>query len=100
MSFYIRGDKPHNRCQDPGKYNKPKIYPNPANDVLHIEYSTGKLEGYVRLFDMQGRLRHELPLPSSGDLTEIRVGNIPNGVYVAQWFCNGQTGYDKVIISH
>ncbi|MCA0236052.1 MAG: zinc-dependent metalloprotease [Bacteroidetes bacterium] len=77
-----------------------KVYPNPANDLLRIEYPVSRLEGNVRLFDLQGRLRHTLQLPASGGLLEIPVSDFPHGIYVAQWFCNGQTGYTKVLISH
>lgn len=84
----------------PAKQNNPKIYPNPANDILRIEYPGSNLGGHVRLFDMQGRLRRELGLPISGNLVEIQVSDILSGLYVAQWFCNGQTGYTKVVISH
>lgn len=84
----------------PDKQSNPKIYPNPANHILRIEYPGDNLGGYVRLFDVQGRLRRERPLPASGGLVEIPVNDIPNGLYVAQWFCNGQTGYAKIIISH
>lgn len=84
----------------PGKQSNPKMYPNPANDILRIEFPGGNLGGYVRLFDLQGRLRREQPLPAPGGLVEISISNIPNGIYVAQWFCNGQTGYAKIIISH
>jgi len=84
----------------PDKQSNPKIYPNPANDILRIEYPDGNLGGYVRLFDVQGRLRRERPLPASGGFVEISVSDIPNGLYVAQWLCNGQTGCAKVIISH
>jgi len=83
-----------------GKQSNPKIFPNPVSDVLRIEYTGGNLEGHVRLLDMQGRLRRELRLPTSGGIVEIPVSDIPNGLYVAQWFCNGQTGYAKVIVSH
>ena len=84
----------------PGKQSNPKIYPNPANNVLRIEYPSSNLGGHVRLFDMQGWLRRDLRLPASGGLVEIQVSDIPSGLYVAKWFCNGQTGYAKVIISH
>lgn len=84
----------------PGKQSNPKIYPNPASNILRIEYPGGNLGGHVRLFDVQGRLRRELRLPASGGFVEISVSDIPNGLYVAQWLCNGQAGYAKVIISH
>jgi len=83
-----------------GKQNIPKFFPNPASDVLRIEYTGGSLGGHVRLSDMQGRLRRELRLPAFGGVVEIPVSELPNGLYVAQWFCNGQTGYAKVIVSH
>lgn len=84
----------------PGKQSNLKIYPNPASDILRIEYPGGNLGGHMRLFDVQGRLRRERPLPASGGFVEISVSDISDGLYVAQWFCNGQTGCAKVIISH
>ncbi len=84
----------------PDKPGGLKIFPNPVDDILRIEYPEGGLVGHVRLFDMQGRLRRERILPASGGLVEIAVGDIPNGLYLAKWFCNGQAGYAKVIISH
>jgi Pregnancy-associated plasma protein-A len=84
----------------PGKQSGLKIYPNPVSDMLRIEYPMSNLGGNLRMFDIQGRLRHEMPLPARGGLAEISVGGLPNGLYVAQWFFNGQRGYAKVMVAH
>ncbi len=89
-----KGNAPSN------KQSIPKIYPNPANSILRIEYPNSTLGGYIRLFDIQGKLQRERLLPASGGLVEISVSDIPNGLYMVQSLCNGQPGYAKVIISH
>jgi hypothetical protein len=76
------------------------VYPNPAHDLLRIDYPGGGPGGYVRLLDMQGRLQRLLPLPASGKTAELPVGDLPEGLYLVQWFCNGQAGYAKVVIAH
>jgi hypothetical protein len=77
-----------------------RMYPNPANNLLRVEWPISAQSGQFRIFDLQGRLVREVKLPEQGGLIDIGTSGIPNGLYTAQWHCNGQTGYSKLIIAH
>lgn len=77
-----------------------KIYPNPTNDMLYVEYPTTGQSGWLRIFNLQGGLQKEIALPVSHDKISIPVGDFNNGLYLIQWLCNGVSGYRKVIVAH
>lgn len=77
-----------------------QIHPNPAQSLLRVAYPVGKEDGYMRIFDMQGRLHRQIRLTGSTGITEMPVWDMPNGLYVAYWYFNGLTGQSKIVISH
>lgn len=62
--------------------NHVKVYPNPASELLHIDYSGNKMEHIIiNMYDMTGRVVW------SGQLSQqmtIPVGNLSRGVYQVQ----------------
>ncbi len=76
-----------------GKIN---IYPNPANDVVHLDLDVPR-SGSVLLsiFDSKGRLLKEyIPgfLPSGQSIIDVDVSDLPSGYYYLQLFLNGERG--------
>ncbi len=62
-----------------------RIYPNPANDVLHIEQGSNR--GLVfEIYDMTGKIVTATELDKSGN---ISITNIPSGIYVTRISKNG-----------
>ncbi len=56
-----------------------KIFPNPTQDILNLEYSeTIKIE-QLKIFDFQGQLIKSLQVEN--DLSPISISNFPKGVY-------------------
>ncbi|MCE7923458.1 MAG: T9SS C-terminal target domain-containing protein [Haliscomenobacteraceae bacterium CHB4] len=83
-----------------GKQEILKIYPNPANNLLHVEYSATGHSDWLRIFDLQGGLQKEITLPISNNILSIPIGDFNNGLYLLHWFCNGISGYKKVVVLH
>ncbi len=68
-----------------------KVYPNPANDFMVVEYAlTNAGEGCgLEIYDMRGNLVKSIPLNKSLDVIQINVNDIPSGNYVLK-FCRGK----------
>lgn len=66
----------------------PKIYPNPAHNMLHIE----GLNGQTRIYDLAGRIK------MSSTATDISLQGIAAGVYVIETGSGTETHREKLII--
>ena len=79
-----------------------RVYPNPADNELTIEYhfigDTGRL---LLFYNAYGQLVKEVSLPASGGKANILVKNMTAGVY---WYVSPGTNamalYGKIIINH
>ena len=58
--------------------NKFSIYPNPASNILNIEFN-GEFSGDIQLFDMTGRLLKTTE--NLSEITSIDVSDLASGVY-------------------
>ncbi len=68
------------------------IYPNPAQDVLHIDSKSELID--VGLYNMDGQKVADY----DGDLKTINLGPLASGVYLVKaTFGNGQIGNRKII---
>lgn len=56
------------------------IYPNPVNDVLHIESKDGSMIQSIRLTDMSGRVVMEQL--ASSDKVQLNTSSLAKGVYI------------------
>jgi hypothetical protein len=65
----------------------PNVYPNPASDLLHIQWDTEALgsEVTVQVRDLQGRLVRSEKANGSGEVSMARQ-NLPAGMYLIQVF--------------
>lgn len=59
------------------------IYPNPANDLLNVEYNGNKKDKiYFRLYDALGKMMAEKVLSAGQSRESILLNNLSSGVYV------------------
>lgn len=56
-----------------------KVYPNPTNDIIHIEHVTDPV---VSLYYMSGRLCKTVTI--NGEKGSVSMDNIPNGSYIIE----------------
>ena len=71
-------------------------YPNPADDVLHLEFSPDAVPTLVELYDMQGR--HVLCQRSN--FGSIATEDLPAGVYTIKVTLEGGKSYSETIIKN
>ena len=70
-----------------------KVFPNPTNDLLNIEWSgLHPDELTVQLFDLTGK---EQPSPISHN--QLSLATLPAGIYFLRVNGNGQTVWVKVV---
>ncbi len=58
-----------------------KVFPNPANDFLTIEYNTGKSVD-IRIFDLMGREMYNMT--AKGGRSYVDISNWATGVYMVE----------------
>lgn len=58
------------------------IYPNPAKDVVNLAYNLTDSNATVSIYDVTGRLVHEMALDSVSGTNELNVSAYPAGVYL------------------
>ena len=70
------------------------LFPNPVEDVLHLEYSPDVTPRQVALYDLVGRLLYT----QSNDLGNVRMGQLPAGTYTLRITMEDGTTYsDRVV---
>ncbi|MFN0216284.1 MAG: hypothetical protein ACKVT2_18650 [Saprospiraceae bacterium] len=75
-----------------------RIYPNPANDALSIDYhGIGNLGGKFLMFNAQGQSVREIILPSDEGVVQLITNGLPNGIY---WYSVPGITEGKVLIQH
>ena len=58
------------------------MYPNPAKDVVNLAYNLTDSNATVSIYDVTGRLVHEVALDSVSGTNELNVSAYPAGVYL------------------
>ncbi len=71
------------------------IYPNPANSRINIELPTSNNAGQAQLFNLMGQVVATEPI--TGRITELSIGNLPVGIYVAVIEVNGATVIKRIV---
>lgn len=76
------------------------IYPNPADDILNIDYLVKDNEyGMILITDMTGRELIRQKLESNSKKLSVSTKHLPNGVYHLQLLINDELiGYQKLVI--
>ena len=76
-----------------------KVYPNPASDLIHVDFDDPKESCEVVLYDMVGNVQYRQTL-SMGNRVEIPVKQLTNGLYIMS-LCDGEhTTYRKIMVKH
>jgi hypothetical protein len=77
-----------------------KVYPNPANDQLHIEATSAYQSGTFRLFNLNGQQQLILELPETAK-TSINVQQFPAGLYFYELrSASGEQVQGRVLIQY
>jgi hypothetical protein len=76
-----------------------KIYPNPANKYLIIEWG-GNTEELAELiiYNTLGQVVKQVTLSSSEKQQEISLPNLPSGMYICKLFSDNKSIYEEKII--
>ncbi len=76
-----------------------RIFPNPANDLAHIETTgVGQLQA-VQVFDLAGRLVH-VPEMRYASWIRLNTGGLPPGLYTVGVQMNGRWRFAKLVRMH
>lgn len=59
-----------------------KLYPNPANDILYIEFPTTEYLAQIKVIDMQGRIIVSAQVAAGTSLYTIPVKELQAGMYM------------------
>ncbi|MEQ1746722.1 MAG: T9SS type A sorting domain-containing protein [Saprospiraceae bacterium] len=79
-------------------YGKVLVYPNPAQQVLHVRLDQVDDSLLVfSLYNTMGQLAAQQIISNASKVTEIPVGNLPDGMY---YFSAGAYHSGKVVIRH
>jgi hypothetical protein len=75
-----------------------RVYPNPANDFLNIDYSSvTNTDSQLLIFNAQGQSVREIMLVSKAGVIQVSLNSIPSGVY---WYVAPGIGVGKFIVQH
>jgi hypothetical protein len=70
--------------------NEIKIYPNPADDILNVEYDIAKTsKGEFKIFDVQGNLLQTNKINANNKKAIIQLPPLVKGLYLSQFVENG-----------
>jgi hypothetical protein len=75
-----------------------RVQPNPVSEKILISYQAAETDGWASLFDMQGQLRREIPLPRAGGTATMPVADLEAGVYVIKWEISGKIDNSRILI--
>lgn len=76
------------------------VYPNPASDVLNIEFNAANGDNTVTLLDLQGRviLTHEVSNAAGSQVVTLPVSDVAKGSYIVKIAANGVSSVQNVVI--
>ena len=90
----------------PSQPNLFRVYPNPANDFLNVDFTSGPnqpgqlelIEGHLDLLDVNGRLVLDgKALHESGN-TRISLSDIPKGIYVLRLSLPDRQRFRRIVV--
>jgi carboxypeptidase T len=76
-----------------------RIYPNPARDVLKIEFteSAGEIK-MIRFYDLFGRVVFSETTIADDKVQEVSLHHFPKGVYILEIITESHSLFDRVIV--
>lgn len=85
-----------------GIANMPKnevlIYPQPADELIHIEMSNAGSAAHVKLYNMNGQLVKVQTVSHNGQSFDLDVASQPAGIYTLQIITNGTVTSKRIAI--
>jgi len=82
--------------------NSVKLYPNPVNDILNIEFSLGQENNFnaVVIYNSLGQIIREEEILIKNKSASIKANDLPNGVYLLQLsFTDSSSGWNDSVRS-
>ncbi|MDR2037699.1 MAG: T9SS type A sorting domain-containing protein [Bacteroidales bacterium] len=73
-----------------------QIYPNPANEYIHIQSPDNKLITHIEIWDVSGKTMYH-HLPAKDDLS-ISVSDYPDGIYIIRIMIEGKQVTRKFVV--
>ena len=74
------------------------VYPNPAKDLLSIDYhGNSDISRQFLMFNAQGQMVRQITLPPDQGITQLILNGLPSGIY---WYSVPGITEGKVIIKH
>lgn len=76
-----------------------RIYPNPTNDVLNIDFAGSPVPSGARVLvmDFSGRVVKTVNLATQGELQTVHIGDLPQGVFICQIQMDGKVFSTKFV---
>ncbi|HSF89867.1 MAG TPA: T9SS type A sorting domain-containing protein [Saprospiraceae bacterium] len=72
-----------------------EVWPNPANDRIHIQFENANEQMIVSILDVQGHVvRQQGSMVSGGD---IDISVLPSGIYIVRSSNGEEVGYKKLV---
>ncbi len=75
-----------------------KIFPNPASDILYLDFNENVNDLRIRIVDISGKEYKILTEKVSGKMLKIKVENLISGLYLLEIMNKDKIVYKKVII--
>lgn len=72
------------------------IYPNPTTEVIFVTLKNKSHDAYLKIFDVLGNNVFEQTLTTES--TEIRVSQLPTGIYIVEVNQNGLIMNDRILV--
>jgi hypothetical protein len=76
--------------------NSLSIYPNPSNGQISI---VAGLDGKVDVIDMTGNLVHEGVIVKGGQVFDMNMSALSNGVYFVRFYDNNTVQTQRIVIN-
>lgn len=73
-----------------------KIYPNPSDNMVNIDFSSSLVVDNISLLDMQGRVLNTILLPTKSTV-EMDLSSFADGIYFIKIVSNQGTSIDKIV---
>jgi photosystem II stability/assembly factor-like uncharacterized protein len=81
----------------PKRSNQVRIYPNPTGSVINIEFDKQITE--LKVYDITGRLVHEMALDPSHASVMINAGHLKPGIYILVFYDGKHpTAQEKILL--
>lgn len=91
---------PSNASIDENGNNTLHIWPNPANEIIHIDYTFNEnANNNILVFDMSGRVVIQKNITSTNNVS-IDISQLSGGMYVLELQSNGQKTRNKFLVNN